>query len=97
MLKKTQTIGSLKNQRNIKKTNWSLATEADKPKTSLLSSESAIKKLTYQNKQRKTEQLLNETSPINIWNESHQNFSTLWFAIWKIWYITWMLAMLSYT
>ena len=43
----------------------------------LLSSESTIRKLTYQNKQLKTEQLLNKTfSHKNICSECHQNFST---------------------
>ena len=44
-------------------------------------SESTARKLTYQNKQLETEQLLNQTfSPENIWSESHQNFGTIWFC-----------------
>ena len=49
-----------------------------------MSSES--RKLTHQKKQFKTELLLNQTfSPKNIWSRSHQNFSTIWFAL-NNWY-----------
>ena len=61
--KKTQAIraGSLTNLRNILKSNLSLVTQT------LTSEKLALNIITYQNKQLKTEQLLNQTfSPKNI-------------------------------